>query len=327
MSIYTPYFYIIQDKRNGIYYAGAKWAKDANPSNFMVEGGYETSSDTIKELIRHHGLSNFIIRKIRAFETGEAAHDYETRFLQKVDARNHPRFYNGHNNDRFGFADSSFRKIIGPDGLTSYQRGGRKAAETKKSTFVDGLNLHQIAYYKALENNPNLHKIRTENMMRTNTRINSETGMNKFQENGRRILGENNPSKKPENAKKISEAMKKFITENSDKWQNFEQMVNYKLNTERDENDLTARDRHSIWMLENNPTRETKWFNNGKVNKRIKDGEQIPYGFAEGRLPIKKHDFASSYYNNGIRNIKVKDGCEVPTGFTKGFLKKENQES
>lgn len=84
MAIYQPYFYVIQDKRNGIYYAGAKWAKDANPATFMVEGGYETSSDTIKELIRHHGLSNFIIRKIRAFETGEAAHDYETRFLQKV---------------------------------------------------------------------------------------------------------------------------------------------------------------------------------------------------------------------------------------------------
>ena len=99
MAIYQPYFYIIQDKRNDIYYAGVKWAKDADPSNFMVEGGYTTSSKTINELISQYGLSNFVIRKIRTFETAEEAYGYETRFLHKVDAKNHPRFYNGHNND------------------------------------------------------------------------------------------------------------------------------------------------------------------------------------------------------------------------------------
>ena len=102
MSIYqdyTPYFYIIQDVRNGMYYVGAKWAQDANPMTFMIEGGYNTSSETIKELIQQHGLSNFIIRKIRTFETGPEAYRYETRFLRKVDAKRHPRFYNMHNND------------------------------------------------------------------------------------------------------------------------------------------------------------------------------------------------------------------------------------
>jgi hypothetical protein len=99
MAIYTPYFYIIQDVRNGMYYAGSKYGKDANPDNFMVEGGYETSSETIKEIIREHGFDNFIIHKIRTFETGTEAYWYEKRFLQKVDARNHPKFYNKHNND------------------------------------------------------------------------------------------------------------------------------------------------------------------------------------------------------------------------------------
>lgn len=99
MAIYQPYFYVIQDKRNGIYYAGAKWAKDANPSNFMVEGGYETSSNTIKFFIEKHGRDNFIIRKLRVFETADQVQDYETRFLLRVDAKNNSRFYNGHNND------------------------------------------------------------------------------------------------------------------------------------------------------------------------------------------------------------------------------------
>jgi hypothetical protein len=108
---YIPYFYIIQDVRNGMYYAGAKWAQDANPSNFMVEGGYETSSHTIKELIRQHGLSNFTIRKIRTFESGQEAYDYETRFLIKVNAKESPKFYNKHNNDHiFSYHDGRYKE-------------------------------------------------------------------------------------------------------------------------------------------------------------------------------------------------------------------------
>jgi len=38
MNIYNPYFYIIQDTRNGMYYAGSKTSKGANPENFMIMG-------------------------------------------------------------------------------------------------------------------------------------------------------------------------------------------------------------------------------------------------------------------------------------------------
>lgn len=110
MSIYIPYFYIIQDVRNGMYYAGSKYGQDANPETFMIEGGYTTSSETINELISQHGLNNFIIRKIRTFETAEEAYRYEKRFLEKINARKHPRFYNGHNND--GAMDIEKMKII-----------------------------------------------------------------------------------------------------------------------------------------------------------------------------------------------------------------------
>jgi hypothetical protein len=99
MTIYIPYFYIIQDVRNGMYYAGAKWGKDANPETFMVEGGYTTSSTSINELIRRHSLDIFSIRKIKKFNTTEETRNYETRFLQKVDARNNTKFYNCHNNE------------------------------------------------------------------------------------------------------------------------------------------------------------------------------------------------------------------------------------
>lgn len=112
MSIYIPYFYIIQDVRNGIYYAGSKYAQDANPATFMIEGGYTTSSKEINSLIEQHGLNNFIIRKIRTFETAEEAYGYETRFLEKVDARRNPRFYNGHNNTFFAFGTKEFKEFL-----------------------------------------------------------------------------------------------------------------------------------------------------------------------------------------------------------------------
>lgn len=112
MAIYIPYFYIIQDVRNDMYYAGSKYGKDANPDNFMVEGGYITSSNTINESIKQNGLKNFIIRKIRTFKTAGDAYNYETRFLRRIDAAAHPRFYNKHNNERPSWGSSEMNDIM-----------------------------------------------------------------------------------------------------------------------------------------------------------------------------------------------------------------------
>lgn len=101
MSIYQPYFYIIQDVRNGMYYAGSKFGKDANPNNLLVSNGYITSSTTIKKIISDHGIETFIIKKIKLFKNANLAYEYETKFLKKVNARHNPRFYNFHNNDGY----------------------------------------------------------------------------------------------------------------------------------------------------------------------------------------------------------------------------------
>jgi hypothetical protein len=111
MSIYIPYFYVIQDVRNGMYYAGAKWGKDANPSNFMIEGGYTTSSNIINELICRYGLDNFIIRKVKTFKTKLETLRYEERFLKRINVKNHTRFYNKHNNDHiFSYHDDRYKE-------------------------------------------------------------------------------------------------------------------------------------------------------------------------------------------------------------------------
>lgn len=99
MAIYTPYFYIIQDTRNGMYYAGAKWGKDADPATFMVDGGYITSSGVIKYIVEQHTVNVFTVRVLRVFDTAYEAWHYETRFLRKVRAKTNPVFYNMHEND------------------------------------------------------------------------------------------------------------------------------------------------------------------------------------------------------------------------------------
>lgn len=111
MSIYQPYFYVIQDVRNGMYYAGSKYGKDANQSVFMKEGGYLTSSNTVLNIISEFGISVFRIRVLKSFETSANAYDYETKFLKRVNAKSNPRFYNKHNNDHvFSYHDERYKQ-------------------------------------------------------------------------------------------------------------------------------------------------------------------------------------------------------------------------
>jgi hypothetical protein len=123
---YQPYFYIIQEIETGIYYAGSKYSQKkpnpTHPSLFMIEGGYTTSSETINQIIAENGLESFRIRKLRVFDTKEQAVDYETRFLIKVDARNNPRFHNGHNNDGYYSRDFAQKRIMETYGVDNYAK-------------------------------------------------------------------------------------------------------------------------------------------------------------------------------------------------------------
>ena len=161
MSIYPyqPYFYIIQDTRNGMYYAGSKYAKKkgaiTNPANFMVEGGYTTSSNKVNELINENGLNAFIIRKLRLFKTKEETQKYEKRFLQKVNAAMHPLFYNGHNND--GYYDEVKRKqrmleVHGVDNYAKHPDFPKKFRNTSQKNHGVDHHLQHPEIYAKLEN-------------------------------------------------------------------------------------------------------------------------------------------------------------------------------
>lgn len=111
MNIYNPYFYIIQDTRNGMYYAGSKTSKGANPENFMIMGGYTTSSTVVNDIISKYGINIFLIRKIKIFKSKKDAYTYETRFLKRINAKINHSFYNKHNNDHiFVYHDDRYKE-------------------------------------------------------------------------------------------------------------------------------------------------------------------------------------------------------------------------
>lgn len=115
---YTPYFYIIQHLNSGKYYAGSKWGKSsykhkqrfANPAYFMIENGYLTSSNIVKNIIKSDGLSSLIVRKIKTFSTAEEARNYEYRFLRKVNAKTNEKFLNMHENTLIAWGTEEYRQ-------------------------------------------------------------------------------------------------------------------------------------------------------------------------------------------------------------------------
>ena len=92
-----PIFYVIQNTKTGIYYAGYK----KNKKRFLIEKGYTTSSNIVNEIIQNEGLAIWRIMKIRYFESAKEALKYETKFLHKVNAKTNSKFYNKHNGSRY----------------------------------------------------------------------------------------------------------------------------------------------------------------------------------------------------------------------------------
>lgn len=287
MDIYIPYVYLLKHTTTGYYYFGSKYGRTTktNPDTFWVD--YFTSSKTIHKMIEEYGYDCWTHEILYVGEMPIDVLNFEKNIIE-----NHIQDdmclnvmvpFNGY--DPKDIAKT--RKVPDKYGMTSYDRGAIKAIETKLKDIKDGKNNFQRSYYKAIDENPELPKIRGQNSKKTMSYVNPETGLNKYQENGKLISGENNPSKIPENAKKISNGRKKYISNNKEIWNERQAILNKKLDTVRDKDGLTARDRHSEWMKTNNPASGSKWYNNGIINKRIKEGDVIPDGFVLGRVKSK----------------------------------------
>lgn len=252
-----PYTYLIKSKTTGEFYYGVKYSKDADPETFWRN--YFTSSNTIKMMIDRDGKDSFETEIRRTFKTPEEALLWEQKVIRKI------RNKEGCLNISLGgdaIKSHKNRCVIDSNGLNSYQRAGKKLSET-------------------LRNNPKMLKERNDKSHKTLSII-DEDGLTGYKRRGLKIIGENNPSKKPENKKKISDGMKKFIKENPERFAEIQEKSRLAC-LKKDENGLNVHDKHSKFMSENNPATGTSWYNNGEINKRFKEGEELK-GFTKGRL-------------------------------------------
>ena len=113
MNIYLPYFYIIQHSESGKYYAGCKFGKNANPANFMVPGGYTTSSKEVNKIIKNTGLGSFeIIALLTEDDIGCDVYQFETTFLQENNISANPNWFNCHNNTLAPFGSPEFEAMM-----------------------------------------------------------------------------------------------------------------------------------------------------------------------------------------------------------------------
>jgi len=91
----TPFTYVIRFPLLNQIYFGVKYAKGCKPDDLGKT--YFSSSKIVHSLLKKEYSATFEIRKI--FHDVNTALRYETRFLQRVDARNNKKFLNEHNNN------------------------------------------------------------------------------------------------------------------------------------------------------------------------------------------------------------------------------------
>lgn len=186
-----PYFYIIQEKSTGIYYAGIKYSKP-DSSNFMTESGYKTTSKIIKKLIKENGLESFKTLKIKHFNTKDEVIDYEGRFLKKIKASTNPRFYN-----------------MTEGGPEFYNKGGYSLSEATKKRMSKPKS--EQTKRKMSES----FKKRPKEIYEKSTETRRNNGRQWVEENQRQKIIEHNKEYWTEDAKENhSELMKKYYKEN-----------------------------------------------------------------------------------------------------------------
>ena len=164
-----PYFYIIKHLSSQKYYAGCKINSRANSVDLMTEQGYQTSSQTIKELIHKDTLHMFQIVKIKHFETSYEALTYETRFLTKVNAADNIMFYNKHNGGKnfvnkggYKLSESTKQKMKKPKSKETVEKQNQEKRTRSKEVYKKMVETRK-SRYDSWHTEEQLEKIKQHN--------------------------------------------------------------------------------------------------------------------------------------------------------------------
>lgn len=94
---FIPYTYLLFHRPTKKYYYGCSYSKNSNPTKLWVS--YFSSSKVVKELIKKYGKESFDVKIRKVFTKPKDALVWETKFLNKIDARNNDNWLNLHNGD------------------------------------------------------------------------------------------------------------------------------------------------------------------------------------------------------------------------------------
>lgn len=117
----------------GKHYYGARYKKGCHPAELWTT--YFTSSLIVAELIEQYGKDSFIATVRKVFETPEEAVEYETRFLNKIDARNSDKWLNRHNGGKF-FKGVPTHSKEARSKMSLKTKGIKKSEETREKMKV-----------------------------------------------------------------------------------------------------------------------------------------------------------------------------------------------
>lgn len=90
-----PFAYLITSKIDSRRYYGIKFSKDADPSQLWTK--YFTSSKEIRAKVAKYGADAFTAEVRKVFETAEQAINWESRFLNRINAASRDDWINRSN--------------------------------------------------------------------------------------------------------------------------------------------------------------------------------------------------------------------------------------
>lgn len=151
----TPYVYRIKNKITGHFYYGCKYAKNCSPDTFWKE--YFTSSKTIAEMLIEYPPKLWDTKIIKIGGTPSDVLSFEGKLIKRT-LRSEKSLNFRYHETYCGMNEIIVAKMLkkrntpNEEGITSYQTGGRKCADTKINTVLDnGLSLMQQTVNKTAD--------------------------------------------------------------------------------------------------------------------------------------------------------------------------------
>ena len=150
-----PYVYRIKNKITGHFYYGCKYAKNCSPDTFWKE--YFTSSETIAEMLIEYPPELWDTKIIKIGGTPADVLSFEGKLIKRT-LRSEKSLNFRYHETYCGVNEIIVAKMLkkrntpNEEGITSYQTGGRKCADTKINTVLDnGISLMQQTVNKTAE--------------------------------------------------------------------------------------------------------------------------------------------------------------------------------